>query len=174
VEIGIRYLERVLYRPSAGRQEIQPRRMKTERTKGIAPIVLVTPVQRPSIGIYLRRAALRWYRIFDLILGMSLTFLKQDRKPRQEESAVVTSSSFAPLSSMPHSNMTLTATENYTLNLPVSGAMHVHLPAKESSLQPNQDRIPSQAPGTFQDGPSSNKKEGKRKEAVRVSFVAST
>jgi hypothetical protein len=74
---------------------------------------------------------------------------------------------------MPHSNMASTTTENYAANFPASGAMHVHLPAKEPSFQPNQDKLPLQAPETFQEGMlSSSKKEGKRKELVRVFLIA--
>lgn len=99
--------------------------------------------------------------------------LKQDRKPRHEELPVATSS-FAPLSSIPHSNIASTTTENYVANFFASGAMHVHLPAKEPSFQSNQDKLPSQPLETFQEGLlSSNKKEGKRKVLVRLFLRAS-
>ncbi|KAF8231318.1 hypothetical protein L208DRAFT_75659 [Tricholoma matsutake] len=102
------------------------------------------------------------------------TRAQMDRKPRHEELPVATSS-FAPLSSIPHSNIASTTTENYVANFFASGAMHVHLPAKEPSFQSNQDKLPSQPLETFQEGLlSSNKKEGKRKNHLSNGLASSS
>jgi hypothetical protein len=70
---------------------------------------------------------------------------------------------------MPYSNMASTTTENYAANPSAFGAMHVHLPAREPSSQSNQDKMPFKALETFQeDTLASNRKEGKRKELVRI------
>jgi hypothetical protein len=64
---------------------------------------------------------------------------------------------------MPHSNLAPAASENYAGNFSI---MHVHLPAKELNFQ---DKMRPQAPESFQVG-LSDRKEGKRKELVRVSY----